>query len=1128
MKRPATKQKHSKERLHRVVVIGATPAGIAAANKLGELGIPVTLVDGSADLDAKLSDDRLRLKSGVGFQHAHRPGLIRIMRNPGIKCILPAKVTSVKHSHQGFRVGIRQSQTFVDPDQCILCGRCVAVCPVQDCGTETAVRMGSRQSLPGRAVIDKRRMPLCRETCPLGVNVQGYMALVRNRKFEQALNLIRERNVLPGICGRICTHPCEAACRRGEKDGAVAIRDIKRFVADAVQSPETEHRPQMRPEKIAVIGSGPAGLAAAGELARQGIQVTVFEKEKEAGGLLRYGIGPHRLPRDILDRELDYIRNLGVDIVTSHPVDLKDLAIMSQKFDGVILAAGSWADRRLGMPGEDLEGVFGCVDYLSRFYRGETTALKDNVAVIGDGNAAYDLARVLRRTGADVTLVSWFEKDKIPADVDEIAAADDEGIHLIDRTRVTGFEGADGRFNRLVFRPTQPGPPDEKGICWPVTVKGSEPFFLSFDRAFVAIGQAGAYGPDCGMEISERNLIRVDDRFRTGIPKVYACGDAVSGASSVVHAMAQGRAAAVRVLADVCGLIFSEPASVRSIDREFSPVPQDLPDAPRTHMPERELAACMNNFLEVALGFTEDQAVMEAGRCLQCGACSDCMECVAACAAIGAIHHDETESEFPEQAGVIIIADPDMAPTVRGDDIIRAYGPATSRTDVDAMMTRGFAAAAKAMVLLSGTSQGQRGRGLSFAPPEPELTPDIRIGVFACRCNDALGWRPEMTRFMESLTEDPLIVHSEAMVSACVPEGVAAMLKTVREKGITRLVLASCVCCPLNFVCSACTDQRSRLKNALFNATGISRSMVMTCNIRGEALSGLAHDPLQAMDRFYGMIRRSIRRARKLKPFTVPVRNYNFTIAVIGDTEAGVESALAMADAGRDVFLFGTKDKPLASDLNHPNVLCFMGSRVQSITGSSGSFQIIIDSNNDGANGGRQQIPVGAVVLGEKIRGVRDSFKLDCLQPEGGVGREITASMQIAGVSGIPFYYPGMTSVSGLFLADPPGIQVSDRKKGLAAAALAAAIMPRGPRQNKGYTVTVNDGQCRGCGRCVASCPYRAITMRPNHIEGWYAVVDEALCKGCGNCISVCPTNAADSPFRSRVFLEKTLEEILA
>ncbi len=224
--------KRAKERLHKVVVIGATPAGIAATNKLGELGIPVTLVDTETDMDRKLSEDALRLKSGVAFNHAHRPGLIRILRNPSIKCILPAHISSIKHSHQGFRVGITRDQTFVDPEKCILCGRCIEVCPVQDCSADNAITINSRQSLPGRAVIDKRRVPLCRESCPLGVNVQGYVALVKEGRFEEALGLIREKNILPGICGRICTHPCESVCRRSEHDGAVAIRDIKRFLAD--------------------------------------------------------------------------------------------------------------------------------------------------------------------------------------------------------------------------------------------------------------------------------------------------------------------------------------------------------------------------------------------------------------------------------------------------------------------------------------------------------------------------------------------------------------------------------------------------------------------------------------------------------------------------------------------------------------------------------------------------------------------------------------------------------------------------------------------------------------------------------------------------------------------------------
>ncbi len=1115
--------KSPKERLHKVLVIGATPAGIAAANKLGELGIPLTMVDTETDMDRKLSGDGLRMKSGVAFSHAHRPGLIRILRNPAIKCILPGRVTSIKHSREGFRIGITRLPTFVDPSKCILCGRCVEVCPVQNCSADNAISFGSRQSLPGRAVIDKRRPPLCREACPLGVNVQGYVALAKEGRFEEALALIRETNVLPGICGRICTHPCEAACRRGDHDDAVAIRDIKRFLADYASDAVAEKPAPATPlKKIAVVGSGPAGLAAAAELAKNGCAVTIYEKEEEAGGLLRYGIGPHRLPRTVLDRELAWITSMGVSIVTDHPIDpdggLEDLI---RKFDAVLLATGSWTDRRLGVPGEDLDGVCGCIKFLARLYRGEISALPEKVAVIGDGNAAYDLARALCRIGADVTIVSWFAEDKIPADPQEMAEAEAEGIKLIDRTKVVAFEGKNRRLSRLKCRPTRPGPEDANGIAWPVVVKNSEAFFLAFDRAFVAIGQAGAgtlAKTGRWPEISDKGLIAVSDGFAISSKDIYAAGDAVSGASSVVHAMAQGRHAALRMLEDMRGLPMTETASVRSVDLDFTPVPKDLPIVFRVPMPKKRPADRKLNFDEVALGLSADQVMEEARRCLQCGVCSDCMECVKACGAIGAICHEEQAQALSEHAGVIIIADPDAAPMVRGDDIIRAYGPAASRTDVGAMMTRGFAAAARAMVMLSGTSERLKGRGLSFSPPEPALARDIRIGVFACRCNDSLGWRPEMDQFLEDLLYGDFILHSESVVSACVPDGIAAILKTVKEKGINRLVLASCVCCPLNFVCSSCTDQRSRLKQALFTATGISRSMVMTCNIRNEVLTDLKNDPDLAVEKFRGMIRRSVRRARNLKPFSSPARNYNFTTAVVGESEAAIESAKTLADAGVDVFLFGSRDKPLEGDYDDANLLSFKGSRVIRITGSLGAFQLTAALRD-----AEQQFQAGTVILGDSFRG-----RLPYLEgPDGIDGRAVTAAMQKAGITGIPFLYPCMTSVSGLFVSDPPGIAVSNRQKGDAAAIMAAAVMPRGPRQHKGFTVTVDTARCRGCGRCIAMCPYRAITMQANDIGGWFAVVDETLCKGCGNCISVCPSSAADSPFRDQTFLEKTLGEIL-
>ncbi|MBN1627968.1 MAG: FAD-dependent oxidoreductase, partial [Deltaproteobacteria bacterium] len=288
--------KRDKDRLHSVMVIGATPSGVAAANKLGELGIPVTLVETEVDLDKKLSREEWRFPNGLAFNYAHRPGIIRILRNPRINTILPARVSYIRHTPQGFRARVKKINTYIDEERCILCGRCVMECPVTTLDGEKPINFNGRGMLPGRVTINKRKTPLCQENCPLGVNAQGYIALAGSRRYREALDLVRKDNILPGICGRVCNHPCEKACRRGDLDEPLAIKDIKRYLADyELLNPVDSRFPEIdkRADKIAVIGSGPAGLAAAVDLNRLGYQVTIFEKENMAGGLLRYGIGPH-------------------------------------------------------------------------------------------------------------------------------------------------------------------------------------------------------------------------------------------------------------------------------------------------------------------------------------------------------------------------------------------------------------------------------------------------------------------------------------------------------------------------------------------------------------------------------------------------------------------------------------------------------------------------------------------------------------------------------------------------------------------------------------------------------------------------------------------------------------------
>jgi NADPH-dependent glutamate synthase beta subunit-like oxidoreductase/NAD-dependent dihydropyrimidine dehydrogenase PreA subunit len=1131
--------KRSKDRLQSVVIVGANPAGIAAANKLGELGIPVTLVDQEADLNRKLAARKWRLPSGAPFNFAHRPGLLRILRNSAIHCILPAKVTSVKHSPQGFRVRIQQPETYVDTEQCVLCGRCAAVCPVRTPDQITPVRFDGRHTLPGRPVIDKRKEPLCQSSCPLGVNAQAYVALTRAGRFSEALQVVRKDNVLPGICGRICTHPCEAACRRGDLDEAIAIRDIKRFLADyEITQP---HEPKVenavsRDERVAVIGSGPAGLAAAAELARLGYGVTVFEKEAEPGGLLRYGIGVHRLPREILDQDLQYIRQLGVQFETSHPVDLiNDLTSLKEDFQSVLLTVGAWTDRKLGVPGEALEGVDGCLSVLTRVHDHEgeghstwenTEGRRHEVAVIGDGNAAFDLARTLVRRGSRVTLLSWFPEDLIPADPHEIKGAREEGVTIVDAVRVISFEGENGRLKRLQCRPTRPGEPDADGIPWPVTIPDSDPFHMAFDQAVVAIGQLGPFSETDSIEkidtaseiqISRQGCLMVDDRNRTPVEGLYAAGDGVTGPTTVVQSMASGRAAARSIHGDLAQEEIPVNKTGRPMDRDYPEIPTNIPSLSRPTMPEQQPGVRKDNFSEVAMGLSESQVLFEAERCLQCGICSECFLCADACEAVGAIRHQDRPRETVEQAGVVIIADPSAAPPIKGEDVIRAYGPKAAKPDVNAMVARGFAAAAHAMLFLEGGSQRPRGRGVSFFPPDPELSPEIRIGVFVCRCNDAFGWVDEMNRHVADLIQTEGIAHAQVMTAACVPDGAADILRSIREKGLTRVVLASCVCCPHDFVCSACTDQRSRLKNALFRGTGISRAMVETCNLRGEVLRHLVDDPSAALKGLKGLIGRAINRARHLRPLPAPMRDYNFTTAVIGESEAAVYSAQTLASSGYEVFMFGMQDKPLTQTFEHPNIHCFQGSRITAIGGTLGDFQITVETGDFS-----QVMQVGAIILGENA-----SRRVPYVHQEGLPATVLTVNMQKEGVPDIPFHYPGTTPISGLFLTSTPGIQISQRKGGSAAAVLAAAVMPRGPRQSKGFTVVVDEQRCRGCGRCIEICPYRAVSFNPNGVGGWHALVDEALCKGCGNCISICPSNAADSPYRNQEYLEQVLEEVL-
>ncbi|MGB4089722.1 MAG: NADH-quinone oxidoreductase subunit NuoF, partial [Smithellaceae bacterium] len=380
----------------------------------------------------------------------------------------------------------------------------------------------------------------CQHTCPIEMDIPSYIALVRAEKFEDAYKILLQTNPFPSVCGRVCDHKCQTKCRRGNLDEPLAIKFLKRFITDNASRPKIEPVPVTRKEKIAVVGAGPAGLTAARDMAIRGYKVTVFEELNKPGGMLYWGIPSYRLPRNILDGEIDDIHKLGVDIRLNTRIG-KDISVaqLEKDYDYIYLATGAHKSQKMGVPGEDLKNVFGGVEFLRDFNANEDKwfkgklSLGKNVAVIGGGNSAIDAARVALRLGANVTILYRRLRQDMPAAEEEIKAAEEEGIKIEYLVAPLKIEGSKGKVNSITCQRMNLGDFDSSGRKRPVPVEGSE-FTLNVDAVIAAIGQV----PDMsfmdaksGVEINKWDCYNVGNVYksRTANPKFFAGGDAVTG-----------------------------------------------------------------------------------------------------------------------------------------------------------------------------------------------------------------------------------------------------------------------------------------------------------------------------------------------------------------------------------------------------------------------------------------------------------------------------------------------------------------------------------------------------------------------------------------------------------------------
>jgi len=461
----------------------------------------------------------------------------------------------------------------------------------------------------------------CINACPLGQDVPGYLSLVGEGRYEEAISLIYQTNPMPGVCGRVCPAPCTQVCLRGQTDEALAIPKIKRFAADMARTKEIRinlRKGQPKDQKVAVVGGGPAGLAAAYQLALLGYQPTIFEELPELGGMLRYGIPTYRLPREILDQEINFILQVGVeartDVRVGTDVQLEDL---SRDYDAVFIGVGAHPSLSLRIPGEDLEGVRGGAEFLREVELGRTPKVGKKVAVIGGGNVAIDVARTCKRVGADVTVLYRRERKDMPAYEEEIEDAIEEGIDLkllVAPKSITRNNG------RLVFHldECELKDFDRSGRRRPVPREGAT-FSDEYDTIFSAIGQR----PDLSFAVSldtKWGTVSVDRlKLNTNLKGVFAGGDAVTGPARVVDALAQGKRAAREIDAYLSKKRGDKP-SVEVWDKiqVTMKVPEEVIKQPQAAMPKLSPEKRIKDFMEVELGFDEETAQKECARCLRC------------------------------------------------------------------------------------------------------------------------------------------------------------------------------------------------------------------------------------------------------------------------------------------------------------------------------------------------------------------------------------------------------------------------------------------------------------------------------------------------------------------------------
>jgi heterodisulfide reductase subunit A-like polyferredoxin len=655
------------DKVGKVLVIGGGIGGMEASLNLVEAGFKVYLVDEKPNIGGKMAQLDKTFPTNDCSMCIMAPKLVEVGRNPNVELLMSSEVVALEGQPGNFTATIKRRPRRIIKEKCTSCGLCAPYCPLEvpadyneGLSRRSAAYINFPQAIPSTYSID-REIPPCVNRCPINLNARDYVGLVAQGRFLDALDVIREKLPFPGTIGRICNHPCEDACLRGEKvDQPLAICALKRFVADY----ETGRREMPVPEigtdrgkKVAVIGGGPSGMACAIDLRKAGYGVTMFEAQDKLGGMLYWGIPAYRLPKDVLERETSIIERLGIEVRYNTRVG-KDISLaeVRKDFDALYIGCGAQGGRKIGLANEDAAGVMTGVEFLRLSNKQHPLDVHGKVIVVGGGNVAVDVALTARRLGkAEVHMVCLEKWDEMPASAWEVEQSLEEGIKIHTSWGPRQIKLEDGKVRGVEFKRCT-AVFDELGRFNPTYNDGVRKTYDA-DMVILAIGQSTETEflkdlPE--VELLRGGWIKADPlSLQTGLPGVFAGGDLVTGPKMAIDAVSQGQEAAESIKRYLEGKDLKEGRCAKETELVIE-VPEDVERRPRAVMPSIPVGD-RKGFEEVELVLDEVAARAEAERCLNCRRCLGCKLCEEACKP-GAIDYLQGPEEVRIDVGSVVLA----------------------------------------------------------------------------------------------------------------------------------------------------------------------------------------------------------------------------------------------------------------------------------------------------------------------------------------------------------------------------------------------------------------------------------------------------------------------------------------